>query len=155
MLVLDPQLLGQLQAYDPSIEVHFNSRLYRWVVCQRTQKWYAPTESLNGVQEAAGREKLNLKHLFTCQHPTMRTESGKKIPLEPTFEMIRETLEEHYPPRQTQVWVDGEGKDPYSKHEKAMEEAEARRQAIVLDELHDEFKTDRETQVIRDRTYSF
>ena len=151
MLLLDTGLLSRLKAYDPSIELHFNTRLCRWVVLQRTSNWYKPTKSMIGVQEVGDRDKVNLKFLFTCEHPTARTASGRKVPIEPTFDNIVETLEAHYPPRGQDIWAGGEGVDPYSKREREVEEHCDRELRGKLDDLHSEFHTDRKNMVIRDR----
>jgi len=66
MLVLPTQLLSQIQAYDKTLDILFNSRLRRWLVVQKLNKQFPVTNKLRGVSSIAG-EYTNYKLMFVCE----------------------------------------------------------------------------------------
>ena len=66
MIVLPPQLIEQIQAYDPTLDILWNNLKRRWIVVQKLNKLFPVTESLRGVATISG-EYSNYKTMFVCE----------------------------------------------------------------------------------------
>ena len=102
MRVLPVGLLEEIQRFDPTLDVFWNSRIYRWIVVQKLPGWHPVTSGLRGIPVITG-ERTHYKFLLCCELDPpgeKKVPAGRGIPVEPGNWIIKRLIE--YAPQRQQ-----------------------------------------------------